>query len=397
MGKKKILIIGPIGDFGGREIEVGFIARTLGEEYEVLVCSTGYISSWSQVFDFLQARQVTSFRIYLYTRFFWIRLCTIFSYLKNRRQHEPAFYAKNTINKKYFNAEGKIEKFIEALVSSTDVILICAQLSSSYLKKIVHYSAVHDTSVFFRTTGGISSLPGQGDDWVQKVYMFIHHSYGNASKLNYFNGYRYTIIDQCANSEDSLLEIPLVNRKVKVFLTIATLAQDKNIDVVIKAFKAAKEPGDKLKIVGQGPELQKLKNLAKDDVDITFVGFIPNKSLVNVFALCDCVIISHYEPETGPITGVEAMAAGRLIISAKTGAMPERLPTNPFWFDNTVEQLSNQIIKVKALERNQVLYLSKDMRYRYNNKYRKEIIQKEYIELMNSFFSEEQIKIEQCG
>ena len=49
---KKILIIGPIGDFGGRELMTGFIANVLSEIYHVEVCSTVAISNKTQVKEF---------------------------------------------------------------------------------------------------------------------------------------------------------------------------------------------------------------------------------------------------------------------------------------------------------------------------------------------------------
>ena len=45
MLKNKILLIGPIGDFGGREVEVNIIARALENDFNVSILSTGYMTA----------------------------------------------------------------------------------------------------------------------------------------------------------------------------------------------------------------------------------------------------------------------------------------------------------------------------------------------------------------
>jgi hypothetical protein len=50
--KKNILIIGPFSDFGGRELETSFIGDVLSETFNVTICSTGYFSDKSQLYNF---------------------------------------------------------------------------------------------------------------------------------------------------------------------------------------------------------------------------------------------------------------------------------------------------------------------------------------------------------
>jgi hypothetical protein len=49
---QKILIIGPFSDFGGRELETGFIANSFSKNFDVSVCSTSIPTSKSQIFNF---------------------------------------------------------------------------------------------------------------------------------------------------------------------------------------------------------------------------------------------------------------------------------------------------------------------------------------------------------
>ena len=78
-----ILIIGPFGDKGGRELEAGFIGQILTPHYKVHLCSTGFISKNSQVYQFLDKSQVTAFRKELFQSSLRIQILSIISYLKN--------------------------------------------------------------------------------------------------------------------------------------------------------------------------------------------------------------------------------------------------------------------------------------------------------------------------
>lgn len=226
----------------------------------------------------------------------------------------------------------------------------------------------------FRTTGAITF---SDYEFINSVDCFIHHSINNASKIETSN--KYVIIDQCAYNEKTLLTIPLVENKVRSFLTLARLEKEKNIDIVIKAFQKIKKKGDVLYVVGDGTELDNLKKIANNEKDIIFTGFVENNDLNRCFLYADCVIISHYELETGPLTGIEAMASSRLIISATTGAMQERLPQLCYWFANSIDELSSKMLIVKNLTDEEVSILSQKIRDRYLEKYSAENIGNQYL------------------
>lgn len=218
----------------------------------------------------------------------------------------------------------------------------------------------------------------------KKVTQFIHHSEANASNLNL----PYSVIDQCAYNEEKLLKIDNVSNKARTFVTISRLVKEKNLDVLINAFNEINDVSLKLYIVGDGLEISNLKQIAKDNQSIIFTGFMPNQELDKFLALSDALIVSHYDEETGPLTGIEAMASARLIISAKTGAMMERLPNNPFWFDNNVNSLLSQIKKVSAMEENEIIQLSNENRARYLKFYSMKNVSRQYLDLVKNYLCE---------
>ncbi|OXB07618.1 glycosyltransferase family 4 protein [Flavobacterium pectinovorum] len=377
--KSKILIIGPITDFGGRELEVGFVSNVLSSKYQVEVCSTVTISKNTQVLDFSKSLPVFSLKSKVFKNFGVIKFLAFISYLKNNFKGSVPDYANNEWAKKHYSYDAKALKVLNTLIPKYNLVIFFGQLSSNYIKEIIEICHHNKIKFVFRTTGKI--LDYQNYDYLNYVDLFIHHSANNANGLK-INAHNYTVIDQCAFNEEELLKIPVVKNKVKTFLTIARLEKEKNIDIVIKAFLKVSD-NDKLIIIGEGSEYNNLKKLAKNNENVVFTGFIANHKTADFFKQADCIIISHYDFETGPLTGIEAMASARLILSAKTGAMEERFKgINISWFNNTVEDLSEEMMKIKNIDADQAEKLSIEIRERYTSRFSKENINARYLEVI---------------
>jgi len=155
--KKKILLIGPIGDFGGRELEVGFIASALSDECNVNICSTGYFTEQSQVFDFVTKKQMFSLAKAVVDKHFFIKLVALAAYFRFGFKFSISYFFNNKINKKYGAVAHKTTQVLEGIIMGNDAIIICAQLSSNYLKSIIDFAHLKNIPVLFRTTGTIDN------------------------------------------------------------------------------------------------------------------------------------------------------------------------------------------------------------------------------------------------
>jgi len=96
------------------------------------------------------------------------------------------------------------------------------------------------------------------------------------------------------------------------------------------------------------------------------------------------VIPSH--EEAGPLVGIEAMAAGKLIFSTKVGAMAQRLynTENDFWFDINKEQSFLQLIeRVKNIKPEGIKVIREKNRKIYLENYSIEKISNEYLNIFN--------------
>lgn len=141
-----------------------------------------------------------------------------------------------------------------------------------------------------------------------------------------------TVIEQWADGiEDELLAIERHDRTDEARVVVGSLCRlttEKGLDTLLRGLAIAGDtaPGLRLHLAGTGELEQTLRSLA-DELNISSqlefmrvfgeerVGFYRD---VDVFAVCS-------PEEGGPITGVEAMAAGLPLVSTSCGAMPDRV------------------------------------------------------------------------
>jgi glycosyltransferase involved in cell wall biosynthesis len=99
-------------------------------------------------------------------------------------------------------------------------------------------------------------------------------------------------------------------------LVVSRLVPYKRIDLAVAA---ANRAGLRLVVVGDGPELQRLRALAGPTV--SFLGRRPDAEIADLYARCEALLFPGME-DFG-ITPVEAMAAGRPVIAYGKGGATE--------------------------------------------------------------------------
>ena len=354
--KQNITIIGPIGDFGGRELETGFIAKTLGQEdADVSVISTTYCSSNSQIFDFIDQSQLSLLDDIVLQQSVLFRVLAKLSYWKAGKKKPIANYASNTYSKKLGYRKQTISA-LSAIISKSDLVVICAQISSAYVKEIVEFAHKFGIPVVLRTSSKISESDQSHKDWLEKVSLFIHHSESNASRLAFLQNYNYEIIDQCTFREEEMLKIKQAGQ-FKNLLFIGRLSPEKGISELINAFKKYGQDLN-LTVIGDGPLNMEIKELSASAENIKLLGYKTQDEVLEYIKASDTIIISSLK-ESGPLVGLEAMASARVIISTKVGAMPYRLKNtmNQFWFN--IEEPSSLELTFDRLRRLTEMEISK--------------------------------------
>ena len=133
------------------------------------------------------------------------------------------------------------------------------------------------------------------------------------------------------------------------FIVVSALVPYKRIDLAIRACKLS---GLKLRIVGDGPDLNRLRLLA--DSNIEFLGRLTNDAIRNLYRSSKAMLLPG-EEEFG-IASVEAQACGCPVIALKRGGACETIvdgETGILVNQPTAEAFANALRTAKARSFNQ--------------------------------------------
>jgi glycosyltransferase involved in cell wall biosynthesis len=118
-------------------------------------------------------------------------------------------------------------------------------------------------------------------------------------------------------------------QNLKVILSVGRLNYQKGFQYLIQAMPhiIQRTPKVMLIIVGEGEQLQYLKQLAISlgvSKHIVFTGALSQTQIPNAYAACDVFVLPSLFESFG-ISLIEAQAAGKPVISTRTGGAPEAL------------------------------------------------------------------------
>jgi len=103
------------------------------------------------------------------------------------------------------------------------------------------------------------------------------------------------------------------------FLIVSELVAHKRVETAIRA---CRDTGQKLRIVGDGPEFRALRRLASSNIE--FCGRVPARDLREIYARCRALLLPG--DEDFGIVAVEALASGKPVIALGRGGALETVP-----------------------------------------------------------------------
>lgn len=137
-------------------------------------------------------------------------------------------------------------------------------------------------------------------------------------------------------------------RRDDYYLTVSRLVPYKKVDVIVRAFNGM--PDRRLMVVGNGPELRKLKGLA--GANITFTGRQPEEEVIRWMQRARAFVFAAAE-DFGVVLG-EAQACGTPVIAYGYGGATESIipgRTGVFYNEQTPEKLCGAVLKFEGMER----------------------------------------------
>lgn len=107
----------------------------------------------------------------------------------------------------------------------------------------------------------------------------------------------------------------------KYFLFVGRLSEEKGVDTLVHLAKLL--PDIRFKIVGRGPEMNRLHALGHGLSNLEFMGFRAGDELREIYRGATAVMLPSRVHENFPLISLEAMAAGKPLIASEVGGVPE--------------------------------------------------------------------------
>ncbi|GIU00523.1 hypothetical protein TSL6_10290 [Sulfurovum sp. TSL6] len=171
---------------------------------------------------------------------------------------------------------------------------------------------------FLKTFGKAEKIFVLSEDFKNKIYQW---------------GYKGEVIVETTNVDSSIITNFSINDKITAFKTskkvkilfLARILREKGIFETVEAFKnlTKRYSNIQLTIVGDGKDLNKLKNEVKDNKNIIVTGYIKGKEKNDFFANNDIYCLPTFYGEGLPTTILEAMMFGMPIITTNFGGLKE--------------------------------------------------------------------------
>jgi glycosyltransferase involved in cell wall biosynthesis len=145
----------------------------------------------------------------------------------------------------------------------------------------------------------------------------------------------------------------------RYLLTVSRLDGPKRIDLVVQAMRHVRTDVE-LRIVGTGPAEPHLRELAAGDPRISFLGYVNDDGLIDLYAGARAVLFVPYDEDFGYIA-VEAMLSGKPVITATDSGGPTELiedgvsgliaPPEPAALGARIEQLLHHPLRARRIGR----------------------------------------------
>lgn len=344
---KKVLIISPIVNYGGRELEVNIIAKSLQKDFKLTIMSTHEATLNSQALNGLKEVAFYNLKQKITKDNIFLNIMAYSSYLWNNRKGKVYNYLINSISKKTVNFKTLKLKTIKKELVKHDFLWIVGDFDTPFLIETIDTASKYNIPCIFRTTRTIYEENASFLKQIVDKIVFVHHSLHNANRLTQQIKHDYKIIDQCALNESILLEEKIETGNEIRYGFLGRLVEGKGVKFLVDFYSKSE---NKFIVAGYGALENYVLAAQNSNSNIKYLGKLEHENTKAFFKEIDVLIISSTE-ESGPLVALEAMAAGKIVVSTRVGAMPERLKNiyQPFWLDKDLNNLMSLTTEINNL------------------------------------------------
>jgi glycosyltransferase involved in cell wall biosynthesis len=146
------------------------------------------------------------------------------------------------------------------------------------------------------------------------------------------------------------------------FVYFGRLSHEKGLATLIRASVIAGVP---LQIIGTGPAQESLRSLAEElGARVEFPGFVSGEALFDRIRAARAVVLPSEWYENAPISVIEAFAAGKVVIGANIGGIPELIDHERGWtFEAfSVDDLARTLIETNDIPSGELEQMGRNAR-----------------------------------
>lgn len=211
------------------------------------------------------------------------------------------------------------------------------------------------------------------------VEAYFYKIYGSYNKIDYYitpsafhkneilkSGITKNTVENIPNFLPPETEFKVISEKENYFLYLGRLSEEKGVLTLVKAFHMADIENFRLVIAGTGPEYEKLKNYIEEnrlENKIELTGFITGEKLDSMRKNAYAVVLPSECFENGPYALMEPMSAGKPVIGADMGGIPEMaIPDKTGWIfeSGNAEDLASVLKKATEISDEEYNFLAKN-------------------------------------
>lgn len=247
---------------------------------------------------------------------------------------DSVFSGYNSFSYLFFSLIGKNYLLKKDKFKNSDVFHAMTPMESFYIPKRKSVTSILDFIPFFEKDYSFYS------SILAKLYNKSIKESIKSERLIVINSDLIQTLKNNYNVDESKVEVispPISNNfypkkekhDIYTIGTLSSLSTRKRVDILIKAFLNADVENSKLLIGGRGPNYGELKDLAKNDNRIKFLGFIPDNEINDFYNSLD-VFVFPTAIEGYGMPMVEAMGCGKPVISLEDSKIPSVIKNKTF-------------------------------------------------------------------